>query len=56
MRCWWRHQWGPWEVKILQWRLVAGLLTYKEELDTDYTEAWQERRCLRCRKIQRERL
>ena len=52
--CW--HRWGSWDVKIQRVRLVTGLLTHREDLTQEYTETWQERRCQKCKKVQRERL
>lgn len=52
--CW--HRWSKWEVKQANARLTGGLFVAKEQLGAEYTEVWEERRCEKCGKTQRERL
>lgn len=50
------HQWTKWKVKTRQMRLVGGLFVKKEEHNREFTEEFQERRCEKCGKTQRERV
>ena len=52
--CW--HKWTKWEVKQATGTLTGGLFVPKEQLGQRVSETWQERRCAKCGKTQRDPL
>ncbi len=51
--CWWSHDWGKWEEKVIP---INVTLWNGKSIDEDTVKRVQRRVCQQCGKIQEERL